>query len=376
MPADNSIYMSRQDDLNPILKNSNFDAFVLNPGPSLTYLTGLHFHLSERPVVTIFLPNKPPLLILPELESAKIDNLEYRVQGFFYGEDPQDWPEVFRAAIQAAGLKTGSRVGIEPRRLRVLELHLLESEAPVGVDFIPAEEDITGLRICKDETELSAMKMAVDIAQNALQATIPQISIGVSEKEIAAELTLQLLRHGSQPELPFFPIVSGGPNSANPHAGPSNRRLQAGDLLVIDWGANYEGYISDITRTFALGHVDQEFKKIHQIVLEANTIGREAVSPGISAGELDKLTRNVVETAGYGEFFIHRTGHGIGMEAHEEPYIRDGNPKKLSPGMTFTIEPGIYLPNQNGVRIEDNLAVTASGGKSLTDITRDLIIIG
>lgn len=376
MPADNSIYMSRQDDLTPILKNSNFDAFVLNPGPSLTYLTGLHFHLSERPVVAIFLPNKPPLLILPELESAKIDGLEYPVQGFSYGEDPQDWPDVFRAAFQATGLKTGSRVGIEPRRLRVLELHLVENGAPVGVDFIPAEEVITGLRICKDERELSAMQMAVVIAQNALQATIPQISIGVSEKEIAAELTLQLLRHGSQPELPFFPIVSGGPNSANPHASPSNRRLQAGDLLVIDWGANYEGYISDITRTFALGHVDQEFKKIHQIVLEANTIGREAVRPGISAGELDKLTRNIVETAGYGEFFIHRTGHGIGMEAHEEPYIRDGNPKKLSPGMTFTIEPGIYLPNQNGVRIEDNLAVTASGGKSLTTIDRDLIVIG
>jgi len=198
---------------------------------------------------------------------------------------------------------------------------------------------------------------------------------GVSEQEVASELTLQLLRNGSQPELPFFPIVSSGPNSANPHATPSERTLTPGDMLVIDWGANYSGYVSDITRTFAIGYITQEFEKIHQVVLNANTAGREAVQSGLKAEQIDEAARDQIAQAGYGQFFIHRTGHGIGIEGHEPPYIRQGNQRILSPGMTFTIEPGIYLPEENGVRIEDDVLVTEDGGQSLTTIKRELTVI-
>ena len=249
-------------------------------------------------------------------------------------------------------------------------------EAAPQAEFIAAEETIASLRIFKDSNELDSMRKAVDIAQQALLATLPIIKAGVTEKQIAAELTVQLLRSGSDPELAFSPIVSGGPNAANPHASPSNRKLQPGDLLVIDWGATYNGYISDITRTFAIGQPDAEMSRIARIVAEANIAARTAAGPEVTAAEVDASARRVIEQAGYGQFFIHRTGHGIGMEGHEAPYIRPGNESPLHPGMTFTIEPGIYLPNRNGVRIEDNVVITATGIECLTSLPRELHILG
>ena len=151
--------------------------------------------------------------------------------------------------------------------------------------------------------------------------------------------------------------------------------LKKGDMVVIDWGATNSGYVSDITRTFAIGYISSEFEKIYQVVLNANSAGRKAVQSGLTAEQIDQAARNEITQAGYGQFFIHRTGHGIGIEGHEPPYIRPGNQRVLSPGMTFTIEPGIYLPEENGVRIEDDILVTEDGGESLTTITRELTVI-
>lgn len=220
------------------------------------------------------------------------------------------------------------------------------------------------------------MRRAVKIAQDALEATIPLIRIGMTEKELSSELVVQLLKHGSEPEMPFAPIVSGGPNAANPHASPSERRLQAGDLLVVDWGATYDGYISDLTRTFAVGEVDEEYQKIHRIVQDANAAGRAAAGPGVPCASVDKAARDVIEGAGYGQYFTHRTGHGIGMEGHEEPYMRGDNMQLLEPGMAFTVEPGIYLPDRNGVRIEDNVVITDSGVDVLSDMPREIRVVG
>jgi len=205
---------------------------------------------------------------------------------------------------------------------------------------------------------------------------LPFIKIGVTEKEIAAELVVQLLRGGSEPEFPFLPIVSAGPNSANPHAGPSERKLQAGDLLVVDWGAAVDGYISDLTRTFAVGAVEAGYRKIHNIVLEANAAGRAAGKPGVPCANVDKAARAVIEKAGYGEYFRHRTGHGLGMEVHEDPYMRGDNMQLLEVGMTYTVEPGIYLAGRNGVRIEDNMVITEKGAESLSDMEREMVVVG
>jgi Xaa-Pro dipeptidase len=259
--------------------------------------------------------------------------------------------------------------------MRLLEFGYLRAGAPEA-DFPDASQVVSRLRVRKDADEVAAMRKAVQIAQSALEATLPSIKVGMSEKEIAAELVIQLLRHGSQSEMPFAPIVSAGPNSANPHASPTDRKLQPGDLLVIDWGAAWEGYISDLTRTFAVGQVEAEYEKIHRIVQEANAAGRAAAKPGARCAEVDLAARAVIERAGYGPYFTHRTGHGIGMEGHEDPYMRADNEQILEPGMAFTVEPGIYLPGRNGVRIEDNVVITESGAECLSDLPRELRVVG
>jgi len=357
-----------------LLTATGLDAVALNPGPTLTYLTGLHFHLMERPVVLVVSPGKTPALILPELELAKISQLDYPLHAISYGENPETWPQIFRGALHSLDL-FGRTIGVEPRALRVLELRLLEYGAP-GAHVVSAEAALTDLRIRKDADEIEKMRQAVKIAQEALEATLPLIKIGMSEQELANELVIQLLRHGSQPEMPFSPIVGGGPTSANPHASPGERKIQAGDLLLFDWGAAYDGYISDLTRTFAVGEVEAKFQQIHKIVQEANAAGRAAGKPGLPCAVVDKAARDVIEAAGYGPLFRHRTGHGIGMEGHEEPYMRGDNLKLLEPGMCYTVEPGIYFLGEGGVRIEDNMVVTETGSESLSDMPREIRVVG
>jgi Xaa-Pro dipeptidase len=366
--------LSRLDKLNASLRTSDLDAVILNPGPTLTHLTGLQFHLMERPVVLLFAKDQAPAIVLPELELQKVASLPYELLVFAYPENPSEWGDAFRNAAQALGLD-GKRIGVEPRQLRLLEFRYVRDGAPEA-DYPDASDVLSGLRLRKDKSEVEAMRRAVKIAQDALEATIPSIRIGMTEKELAAELVMQLLRQGSEPELPFAPIVSGGPNAANPHASPSERRLKAGDLLVVDWGAAHDGYISDLTRTFAVGEVDDEYQKIHRIVQEANAAGCAAAKPGVPCADVDRAARDVIEQAGYGVYFTHRTGHGIGMEGHEEPYMRGDNMQLLEPGMAFTVEPGIYLPDRNGVRIEDNVVITETGAEVLSDMPREIRIVG
>ncbi len=368
-----SPYPERQRKLSSLLQSAGLEAMAVNPGSSLLYLTGLNFHLMERPVVAIFSSNRIPLLVIPELEIAKVEDLPFPTRVFTYGDNPATWPDIFQQAVNAA-LLDGRRVGIEPRRLRVLEYRLLQSPAPQA-QFVSAEATLAQLRQQKDPSEIAAIRQAVKIAQHALQETIPQVKLGMSANELASELTLQLLRAGAQPEFPFAPIVSFGPDTANPHAAPGERRLASGELLLIDWGAKYQDYVSDLTRTFAVGEVDPELERVAKIVAQANAAGRAAARPGATAGSVDQAARQVIEQAGYGAYFTHRTGHGIGMEEHEDPYLFNENEQPLLPGMTFTVEPGIYFQGRAGVRIEDDVAITKDGAETLSDLPRELIRI-
>lgn len=366
--------LARLNALTASMRNSKLDAVILNPGPTLTYLTGVQFHLMERPVVLFVAPGKDPVLVLPELELLKVDLFPYKVQAIAYGELPSEWDDAFRKAAHSLGLD-GKRIGVEPRQMRLLEFRHVKAGAP-HAEYPDASEALSQLRLKKDKAEVDTMRRAVKIAQDSLEATIPSIKIGMTERELAGELMVQLFKHGSDPELPFAPIVSGGPNAANPHASPSERKLQAGDLLVVDWGAAYGGYISDLTRTFAVGEVDAECQKIHKIVQEANAAGRAAGKPGVPCANVDVAAREVIEKSGYGKYFTHRTGHGIGMEAHEDPYMRGDNMQLLEVGMAYTVEPGIYLTNRNGVRVEDNMVITENGSESLSDMPREIRVVG
>ncbi len=353
------------------LRAAKCSGVALNPGPTLEYLTGLPFHLMERPVVLLVNTAGKAVLVLPLLEKAKLEFSSLPLQAFTYSDNPSTWQSAFDQAASALEL-AGPNLGVEPNHLRVLELQFLQNAMP-DVQFVSAEPILAGLRMQKDSTEVDAMRRAVKIAQDALLATLPFIQPGRTEKAVAAELVSNLLRLGSEPALPFFPIVSGGPNSANPHAVPGERELAPGDLLVIDWGAAYESYFSDLTRTFSIGPVEDEYRHIAALVLQANAAGRAAGKPGIPAGDVDRAARAVITSAGYGEFFTHRTGHGLGREGHEPPYMYAENTLILQPGMTYTVEPGIYLPGRGGVRIEDNIVVTDAGCITLSDLPRELI---
>jgi len=352
------------------LKEAGCEGIAVNAGPSLNYLTGLHFHLMERPVVMLFPAAGEPAVILPKLEEKKLENMAYSTKIFTYGEDPAEWSSVFQNAMKEMAFPS-QKIGVEPRQLRLLEYNYLRFEEN-DVECIDGSAIITALRSIKDEEEIRCMRKAVKIAENALEATLAITRIGVSEKEIASELFLQLIRGGSETSLPFSPIVASGPNGANPHSTPSSRKLSSGDLLIIDWGARYSGYVSDLTRTFGVGEIDSEVEKIHKTVQRANAAGRAAGRPGVPCSSVDQAARKCIDDAGFGEFFTHRTGHGIGMECHEEPYIREGNEQLLEVGMAYTVEPGIYLAGRNGVRIEDDVIVTADGSESLSTMDRGI----
>ena len=356
-----------------LIKANDLAGVVLNPGQSLTYLSGLHFHLMERPTILIITHEGEIAVVLPELEKGKLTGEAESFQAFTYGDDPGTWHTAFEQAASALKLETG-RVGVEPEQLRFLELQYLNAAFP-GVDFLDGSEVFAVLRLNKDEEEVAKMRRAAMIAQEALLATLRTLRLGVTEKVVANELIIQLLRAGSNPNLPFEPIVAFGENSANPHAVPTDRALTPGDLVLFDWGASYDGYLSDITRTFTFGGVEEELQQIGDIVRRANQAGRDAGAPGLAAGTVDLAARAVIEEAGYGLYFFHRTGHGLGMSPHEAPYIYAENDQILTLGMTFTVEPGIYLPGRGGVRIEDDVVVTANGLQTLTDLPREVLPI-
>jgi Xaa-Pro dipeptidase len=362
---------TRMEKLNRLMSDFGLAGLALNPGPTLTYLTGLHFHLMERPTVLLIAATGEMALVLPVLEVGKLAGMADTLQAFTYDDDPESRPEAFTRAADHLRLP-GDDLGVESTRMRFLEMMYLGDAFP-GAGFTDASPCLADLRMIKEEEEIENMRTAAGIAEQAMIATLNVLRSGMTEQAVANQLIIQLLQAGSDPELPFPPIVAFGENSANPHAVPTDRVLQPGDLLLVDWGAGYHGYFSDITRTFTFGDVDPELLIIGEVVLQANQAGRDSGGPDIMAGAVDQAARRVISAAGYGDAFIHRTGHGLGLEAHEEPYIFDGSTQALVPGMTFTVEPGIYLPGRGGVRIEDDVVVTEHGLESLTEIPRKVL---
>jgi len=354
--------------LRELMTEHSLDGLAVVPGPNMTHLTNSKFHLSERPVVFIILQNEATF-ILPELESPKI--LDLGVNYITYDDEEGPRPAFEKFAKTNNTLK----LGVESRAIRHLELDLMSSTG-ITSNVVDSIDMFAKLRMSKSRNEIERMIKAVKIAETSLESVLGNIRPGLTEKQFAADLVIELLRNGSDSELPFSPIVASGINAANPHHFPSDKEFQDGELIIIDWGANFEGYFSDITRTFALGdNIDSELLRAYETVRQANRAARIKANIGIQAGDVDQAAREVIETSGFGKYFTHRTGHGLGLEVHEEPYIKPGNDFILEKGMTFTIEPGIYIPNLGGIRIEDDIFLEDSGATSLTTLSRELINI-
>jgi len=367
--------LQRISKLKDAARAEGFDCMAVMPGANMVYLTGLHFHLMERPTLALIpTEGSSPALVLGALEATKPaagpHRIDWQLFTFADGTDPA---LAYDAAGRALSLR-GKRIGVEALAMRVKELRLLEAAAP-GARLDEADHIFARLRKAKDADELATMRRAAHIAEDALRRTLEAVHAGMTEKQIAAELLANLLKGGAE-NLPFEPIIVAGPNSALPHAIAGERPVQRGDLLLFDFGATVGGYHSDITRTFAVGDVDDEMKRVYDLVLRANEAGRAAAGPGVPGQDVDRAARKVIADGGYGAHFRHRTGHGLGMDVHESPYVVEGNTTPLESGDVVTIEPGIYLEGKGGVRIEDDVVITVSGAESLTTFPRELMTVG
>ncbi len=365
----NPDYAARQAKLRAI---TGADAIAIVPGPNMVYFTGLHFHLSERPIIGLFTPDGNLSIIIPELEIPKLEarpDLEARAFGW---TDRDGYEGAFRDALRELGLQ-GRTLAVDGMTMRLTEWLAFQSiDSTLRVKAV--EDQLTRIRARKDPDEIEAMRQAIRLSEAALDSLLAWVKPGMTEMEIAARLSEELTAHGSHGNA-FEPLVQTGPNSALPHGFTSERTLGADEFLLIDYGGSIDGYPADITRTFCLGNPTADMQKIYDTVLRANEAARAIAGPDVPMGAVDKAARDVITEAGYGEYFIHRTGHGLGLDTHEPiPQIAAGVEDKLEPGMTFTIEPGIYIPGLGGVRIEDNVAVTDDGLEVLTSYPRRLVV--
>jgi len=243
-----------------------------------------------------------------------------------------------------------------------------------NVELTPVSNMVENLRLIKSDEELAIMQKAADIAEKAYEHILTYIKPGVKEIDVANELEFYMRQLGATSSS-FDTIVASGYRSALPHGVASEKKIQSGELVTMDFGALYEGYCSDITRTVAVGEISDKLKEIYDVVLTAQKLGVEHIKPGMTGKEADALTRDYITEKGYGEYFGHSTGHGLGMEVHEAPGLSHRSEVKLSPGMVVTVEPGIYIPEVGGCRIEDDIVITETGNRRLTKSDKELIIL-
>ncbi|MBC7320363.1 aminopeptidase P family protein, partial [bacterium] len=263
--------------------------------------------------------------------------------------------ESFLDALEQANQKyhlTGKTIAINST---IRGIDLLELEDRLSAKFINGHDLLEILRMKKEKSEIEKLRRAAQIADEVVGETINNISPGMTEKDIKKKIE-ELFTHKGV-TLAFEPIVASGPNSSMPHYCGDSRIIEEEDIIILDLGCQYEGYCSDISRTIFVGKITEEQKKIYDIVLKANKAAEEKVKVGVSAEEVDRAARDLIIQAGYGQYFLNRTGHGIGISVHEAPYIRTGNKQILEQGMSFSIEPGIYLKDRFGMRIEDIVVV-------------------
>ncbi|GLW50774.1 dipeptidase [Streptomyces sp. NBRC 14336] len=360
-------YRTRMERAARAAADAGLAGLLVAPGPDLVWLTGYAPPVTERLTLLVLVPGRDPALVVPTLEAPDAAEAPgapaLSLRDWTDGKDPY--------AVAAALLDPGGRFGISDN---AWAMHLLGlTHTLPGSSYASLTEALPMLRAVKDTVELERLA-AAGAAADATYEEIRQVPFaGRKEADVAADLDRLLRAHGhSQVD---FTIVASGPNGANPHHGAGERVIERGDMVVLDFGGLLGGYGSDTSRTVHVGEPTDEERRVHDIVRAAQEAGFRAVRPGVACQEVDRAARAVIEDAGYGEYFIHRTGHGIGVTTHEPPYMVEGEEQPLVPGMCFSVEPGIYLPGRFGVRIEDIVTVTEDGGRRLNDTTRELVIV-
>ncbi len=348
---------------------AGLDALLVTPGPDLTYLTGYDAVALERLTCLVVRADGDPAIVVPTLERPAA--LASPVGGL--GMDVQAWDETDDPyALVAALLPGAAAVGLDDHMWAAKVLAL--RAAMPGVDQRPGGPVLRDLRMRKSPAEVAALREAGQ-AIDAVHAQVAEwLKPGRTEAEVGRDIADAILAAGHARV--DFTIVAAGPNGASPHHGLSERTIRAGEPVVVDIGGTMpSGYCSDSTRTYAVGDPDADFLALYQVLEAAQEAACQWARPGVSCASVDSAARDVIEAAGYGELFVHRTGHGIGLETHEDPYIVTGNELPLEPGMAFSIEPGLYVAGRHGARIEDIVVVTEDGLERLNLRPRELVVL-
>jgi len=347
---------------------AGLDALLLTPGPDLRYVTGYDAHQLERLTCLVVPAHGDPLLVVPRLElpaaqASPAGKLGLELRGWEETDDPY--------ALVATRLNRPARVGLSDRMWALMVLRL--RAAMPDTQQLLASTALRELRARKSPAEVAAL-LAAGEAIDRVHARVPGwLRAGRTEEQVAADISDAILAEGHAKV--DFTIVASGPNGSSPHHSAADRVLRHGDAVVVDIGGTMpSGYCSDCTRTYVIGAPSAEFAAYYAVLQAAQEAAFAAVQPGITAEAVDAAAREPITAAGYGEYFVHRTGHGIGLESHEDPYIVAGNAEPLHPGNAFSIEPGIY-PGPSGARIEDIVVCTEYGCERLNNVTRDLVVV-
>lgn len=349
------------------MRDRDVDALVVAPGPDLRYLSGYDALPLERPTLLLVRPDAAVTLLAPRLEGtrAREEVALADVEILTYGEHD----DALLLAAEALRTAPEQRIAVGDQMWTSFTLGL--QHALPGRAWTSASEVIAPLRAVKDAEELQRLA-AVGHAIDEVHRRVPSVlRAGRSEREVARDLSAMIRE---EHDAVSFVIVASGPNSASPHHEPGARTLEEGDVIVVDIGGVLDGYCSDMTRTYALGEPPPEFRTAYEALRSAQDAAVAAVRPGVSAGSIDDVARAGLAAAGLGDAFIHRTGHGIGLETHETPWILGGSEVELAEGMTFSVEPGFYLEGRYGARIEDIVAVTSDGVERYNVVDRGLVV--
>ncbi len=360
----------RLSDLRAVAGTLGVDAIALVPGPNFTRSVGQAFMSHERPFVLIVPANGVPAAIVPNLELGSWAQVGF--DGAVYDWRDQDG---YQAAFDALATDMPLQsLAVEGQVMRVFVHHALKAALP-DLQIVDGEAAISGLRMIKTDDDVAALQAAIDISERALGSVLARGRVGQTEAEIESLLIQALFAEGAD-GMAFDPIVAAGENSARPHAHARDVAVQAGDALLFDFGAKKHGFCADITRTVFVSHATDEGAEVYDTVLRANQAGHAMTRAGVSAHEIDDAVTSVLEASPYADRIRTKTGHGLGREVHEAPYIMRGNHQVLPAGTVYTNEPGLYALGKFGVRIEDDVLVTDTGCRSLTTFPKDLMIVG
>jgi len=364
------IYKNRVARAQRFMVELGYELMILFPSSNMRYLSGFYDEPGERMLFLIIPEEGEPQFLVPELYEKQVRDASpfEKVLVWSDSEGP------FRLLADALKVYSSERVNVLIDDGMWAVFFLMLREALPEANFSLASRVMKSLRMIKTQDEVSFLRRAGAIADEAYREILGLRIYGMSELELASRIE-EAMRKGGAERVAFETLVASGPNSALPHHRAGLRKIRQGDVVILDYGCRVGGYCSDITRTVVCGKATEEVKKVYEVVRRAQERGVKAVKKGAEAQEIDRAARSEIDGAGYREYFIHRTGHGIGIDVHEEPYIVEGNSLLLDEGMAFSVEPGIYIPGHFGVRIEDIVVVGLDGAERMNNAGHSLEVL-